>query len=295
MPITEQQREERRSFIGSSDAPAIAGVDPWKSPFAVYLEKVYGTVDLPLKDDDPRARGNRWESYLLDWAEEKLGLKIERNVRVLHEDGLNAANLDGRAISGGRRIGFEAKVTVMSSEFGKEGSDEIPDRVLVQASHQIYVDNLDLVYVPVLLSRFDRPREELFVVEPDEDLIAAVISRNRRFWEEHVVPRIPPPDEGPPAIDTIRSLKREPNKTVELDPGLVRRWERAKRWKKKAEAFEKRMKEKVLASLGNAEAGDFGDSGRIVTYFEHAVSGYTVPPSTSRSALIVKRKKPQGD
>lgn len=285
MAITAEQRLERRNWIGSSDAPAILGVDPWKSRIAVFMEKVFAVDDLP--NEGPIAQGNRWEGPLLDWAEESLG-QIERNVHVRHPtDIVCAANLDGRLT--GKKEGVEAKFTGLADEFGEEGTDQIPERVIVQAHHQMYCGGLELVWVPVLLARMGRPTEVMFRVERNDDLISHMIEEEHRFWESYVLPKIPPPLDGPPALDVIRRIRRTAGEVAPLDPDLVAAWETAKAIKKQAEDKEEEAKSALLASLGDAEIGDYGDPGKWLTYFEQKRAGYSVAPTKFRVARISKR------
>lgn len=284
--ITAEQRLERRNFIGSSDAPAIAGVDPWTSLTAVFLEKVFAVEDLPNKG--PIARGNRYESVLLDWAEEELGVQIERDVHVRHPtDLICAANLDGRVM--GKREGVEAKVTSLPDEFGEDHTDQVPDRVIVQTHHQMYCDDLDLVWVPVLLSRHGRPQEVMFKVDRNDDLIGSLIEAEHEFWERYILPKLPPPLDGPPALDVIKRIRRIEGEVAPIDPALVVTWEAAKKAKKAAEEAEEQAKSAVLASLGNAEIGDYGDPSQWLTYFQQNRAGYTVKPTSFRVARISRR------
>ena len=262
--ITPEERLARKGFIGSSDAPAICRVDPDKGPLAVYLEKVFDVEELPNKG--PIARGNRWESTMLDWAREELGVEIERNVSVRHPDGIRAANLDGRVK--GKRIGVEAKYTGLGHLFGEPGTDEIPEKVIVQATHQMYVADLELVYVPVLLARFNRPVEVMFQVPRNEDLIKSMVAIEQEFWEENVLRGVPPPlDEGPPPLDVIKRIRRQPKSVAQIDPELVEAWEDMKLARKIAEDREEAAKAAVLAALGGSEAGEYGDPAKILTYF----------------------------
>lgn len=284
--ISQEERQARRGFIGSSDAPAIARVDPWASPLAVFLEKVYEVEDLPNKG--PIARGNRYESVLLDWAQDELGVEIERNVSVRHPTiAFHGANLDGRVR--GRREGVEAKVTSLPDEFGEDGTDQVPERVIVQAHHQMDCADLDLVWVPVLLSRMGRPQEVMFRVDRNEDLIAAIREANREFWEAYVLPKVPPPLDGPPALDVIKRIYRVAGAVVPIDSALVQSWEEAIKERKIAERLESAAKSAVLASLGDAEIGDFGHPSKWLTYYSQHRSGYTVEPTDYRVARISKR------
>jgi predicted phage-related endonuclease len=265
--ITPEQREARRRYIGSSDAPAICGEDPDVTPFDVWASKVYDLEELPAKEG-PVARGNRYEKPLLDWLESELGVEIERNVSVVHADGLRAANLDGRLR--GRREGAEAKFTSLSYLFGPEGTDEVPEKVLLQTHHQMYVDNLEIVWVPVLLARFRRIAEEKFRVERNEDLINAMVEREQEFWERYVLPRVPPPQERPPSLEVLKRIKRIPGSVALVDSALVETWEDMKLAAKIASEKEDAAKAAVLAALGDAEAGDYGDAEKWITYFRQS-------------------------
>lgn len=285
MAITAEQRNERRWFLGSSDAPAVAGVDPWRTPMAVFLEKAFDVADLPNKG--PIARGNRYEAALVDWASEELGVEIERNVRVTHADGICAANLDGRVK--GQRVGVEAKVTSLADEFGEAWSDQIPDRILVQTHHQMYVADLDAVWVPVLLARHGRPQEEMFRVERNDDLISAIVTRNHSFWNDHVLPSVPPPLGGEPCLDVVKRIRRAAGRIAAIDPELVYLWEAAKLSAKEAAKAEELAKSALLVAVGDAEAADYGDEQRWLTYFEQKRSGYFVKPTTFRVLRDAKR------
>lgn len=272
--ITPEIREARRRYIGSSDAPAICGVDPDTTAFDVWASKVYDLEELPAKEG-PIARGNRYEGPLLDWLEGELGVEIERNVSVVHRDGIRAANLDGRIICQEapavlRRHGAEAKFTSLSHLFGEKGTDSVPEKVLVQTHHQMYVDDLELVWVPVLLARFGRIGEELFKVERNEDLIKAVVEREQEFWESYVLPKVPPPIEDPPSLEVLKRIKRVPGSVAEIEPSLVETWDDLKLAAKIASEREEAAKAAVLAALGNAEAGDYGDPEKWLTYFRQS-------------------------
>src|SRR4051812_4359424 len=151
--ITAEQRAARRHRIGSSDSAAICGIDPYKSPADVWIEKTSDTADLPNKA--AIRIGNLIEPALVLWAQEELGIELTANLSLDgHPSGILSANLDAANLT--KRIGVEAKTTSNPAEYGEPGTDQVPDRVIVQALHQCEVAELDVVYVPVLLARFDR-------------------------------------------------------------------------------------------------------------------------------------------
>ncbi|MCP5109945.1 MAG: hypothetical protein GY953_03825, partial [bacterium] len=71
MPITEKQRQARRTALGSSDIPAILGVSPWAAPKDIWLEKVKDAA--PREANEWMEQGNLLEDAVLDWAATKLG------------------------------------------------------------------------------------------------------------------------------------------------------------------------------------------------------------------------------
>ena len=67
MPITEAQRERRKKHLGSTDLPAILGVDPWRNAYDVWLEK---TDKLEKgKEKNYQGAGHLFEEGVLRWAE----------------------------------------------------------------------------------------------------------------------------------------------------------------------------------------------------------------------------------
>ncbi len=284
--ITPEQRLARRNHIGSSDIAALAGCDPWKSRMAVFLEKVYEVEDLPQKG--PIARGNRYERALLDFAQEELGVELQRDVCVLHPSIQHiAVNLDARLI--GRREGVEAKTSSLSDEFGDPRTDQVPERVLCQVHLQMDAADLEVVWVPVLLARFGRLEECMYRVDRNEDLIISLRDLAAEFWHTYVLPKIPPPTDGPPALDVIKRIRRTSGAVAPVDPVLVVDWRQKNAARLAAEKEEEASKSALLASLGDAEIGDFGDESKVLTYFEQKRAAYEVKASTFRVARLSKR------
>lgn len=286
MAITAEQRVARRSSIGSSDSAAILGVDPYDNIHDVYLEKVYGTEDRRTGATD---MGNLVEPLLVQWAGEQLDVDVVRDVFAIHrEHGILTANLDGLAHRDGKRIGIEAKFTGLADEFGEPGTDQVPDRVIVQALHQIEVATLEAVYVPVLLARRGRPTFELFRVDPNPAGQDAIVERDLAFWRDHVEKRVPPSG-AVASLEVLKRIQRVPNKTVEVPDMLVTIWEATKLARKEAELEEEEAKARLLAAMGDAEAATYGEFGRWLTYYSTQRKGYVVEPSTFRTLRVSKK------
>lgn len=205
--ITEEQRQRRRGYLGSSDSAAVAGLSDWKSRGDVYIEK---TCDmLPTQDTLAIFLGNYLEPVLIQWAESELGFEAESDVMQVHEDNLLCANFD--ALNKDRRCAIEAKTRGIiwpggvSDEWGDDGTDEVAADVYCQCQHQMYVGGLDVVYVPCIIGGKGRRMYE--VKRAARYFMDSMVGFDNAFWENHVKAKRPPVDG--PRIETVNRIKRQ--------------------------------------------------------------------------------------
>lgn len=288
MPITEKQREQRKNYLGSSDAPAIVGVDPWKTSADVYLSKVQNIQES--NPGEAAAIGTLCEDAILKWFRKETGFKITRNQFRVHENGFMAAHLD--AVIPGEHAIVEAKTAGIITPFdrdqwGEIGTDQIPEKYIVQCQHQMAVmgAEIKLVWVPVLLGGVGF---RMYRVERNDDLIQSLQHLEEQFWKEHVQKNIPPPD-SLPSLEIMKRLQRIPKKTVPIDDSIVQEWLDAKATASAATKLKEESERKILAALEDAEAAECGFG--TLTYFEQRRSAYTVKEQTFR----VPRFKKNGD
>jgi putative phage-type endonuclease len=294
--ITPEQRELRRQYIGSSDAPAIVGVDPYRTAYDVWAEK-RGLV--------AGFAGNAWteagtycEDAILDWLAMKLDRTISRDISLVDADGVLAANLDGMVLDDARPALVEAKLVGIASgvpgdEWGdpQAGVEGVPKGVLIQTHHAIAVSReqadlpkLTRIIVPALIVTRGFVRYEF---EVNEALVDAVRQAGREFYKHYVQAGVAPP-ESIPSTDTIKRMMRAPNKVVPVDTALVANWLKTKAEAARASEQAEAVRDAMLASLGDAEAGEC-ELGRI-EYQEQSRKEYTVPASTYR---VLRFKKPK--
>lgn len=260
MPITEHQRRNRRRYLGSSDAPAVLGLSRYKSAYDVYLEKTGQVEDSGGAVSEAAEIGTMIEDSLLDWAAAQTGFRIRKNQARVHRSKVLACSHDALGINvdgSFMPVGFEAKTTGIlnrfsnSDEWGDEGTDQVPETVLVQCAHQMVVSGLREVWVPALIGGRGRV---LFHVEHNEKLCGAVEKHMLDFWNKHVVPRVAPYG-STPSLEVVRRVRREPETVVEVPEGLVEKWLLWKDAKKTAEAEEESALAVLLAAMGSAEGG----------------------------------------
>jgi putative phage-type endonuclease len=229
--LTATQLEERKRFIGSSDMPAILGISPWATPADVWLQK---TGRLETKPDDPTEAmeiGNMVEAPLLGWCAEKIGKPLVHGYRIIHRNGIMAANLDGAVLNvvDGVIEHAEAKSSSKSEGWGEPGTADIPEHYLVQIAQQFACAPTSAVcHVPVLMTGF-RPQRLLYGVERGTaaDIIQACEEFAVCWWEKHVVKDTPP--EAAPSLALSKLIRRRPGRVVSIpDAAFVQGWKAMK-------------------------------------------------------------------
>lgn len=263
--LTAEERAWRRNHIGSSDIAALFGLDPYKTATAIFWEKV---EEMPEEEGEALETGNLLEEPIIQWCEKRIGHAIERKVRLVsqgNDGGVFSANLDGRV----RRSGVEAKFSGNFERWGDEGTDQVPERVIMQTQEQCYVGDLEEVLVPAFIVDY-RASFRLYRVKRHPDLIDMIVNRGMEFWEKNVKAGTPPDKDPTPPVRLLKAIHREPETVLELDGDASATWaayEASKGQFKAAEDDKDRAYARVLKCLGAAEAGRLPDQ-RLITYLE---------------------------
>lgn len=269
--ITPEQREARRNHIGSSDAASLFGLDPFRpaGPLDLYIEKTMEVVADAKAESEAIEIGNLIEVPLVEWAGKQVGSPVITDPDALHakckEHPLFESSIDA-LLQYLPKAGVEGKGTSMADQWGKPGTDEVPDRVILQCNVHALCHDLDEIYVPVLIGRFGLKRE-LYRVPRSDAIIRAIIEKGEEFWEKHVIPRIPPEATEAPSIDTLKGIRRIPATWAEpCDISIIEEWEAQKKARLDAKKAEEAALAKILLALGDAEGMRLGD-GRELVYF----------------------------
>lgn len=284
MPITEEQRLARKNHIGSSDMAAVLGLNPYRNAADVWMEKT-GRLIASNKPTDDMLDGTALEDRLLSWAEPQLG-KLNRNVNIIIQDLPIATNIDAVIEQSGEPV--EAKTTGFNgmpmAGYGQPETQEVPEGVIIQCHVHLMATNRDVCHVPVWVGGRGKG---LYYVFRDKELVEIIAEHAVKFWRYVETDTQPP--ETIPSTETIKLIRREPNKIVQINKGLVEEWlglkAEAKVWADK----EEEAKRALMASLGDAEVGEFGEF-EIVTYYEQKRKSYVVPEGTYRVLRISKKR-----
>ncbi len=181
---------ERKKGIGSSDAPIIMGVSPWKNVVDLYNDKISNSVDETT--NYVQERGNRMEPRIRSLYEMISGQSFPADLVRMEELPWMMASLDG--ISEDRKSIIEIKVS------GKADweSGFVPPKYYPQVQHAMLVANADrCFYLSYLYSKKEPivlSVEHLVVLEafPDREYQREMFDKEMHFWKQNVEKRIPP-------------------------------------------------------------------------------------------------------
>lgn len=195
--LREDWLKTRTCGIGGSDAAKIFGLVPYpdSTPYALWLEK---TGQVPLKEKGSEAAyfgqvleavvANEFENRSEEIYGKKITLRRSNYMWQLPEMPWMLANVD-RVVVGDAKAGFEAKTAnaFMADEWS---GDNVPDAYYVQCQHYMAVMDWQVVYIACLLGG------QKFITKPvlrNDEFISAMIERERAFWNDNVLKRVPPP------------------------------------------------------------------------------------------------------
>lgn len=207
--------EVRRQGIGSSDAAAACGLNPYMSMLELWMLKTGRTPSSPQHEasngNNPLYWGHQLEPLIADFYQQYTGHKVRRvNAVLQHPDedkSFMLANLD-YAVTGAEDIQIlECKT---AGQYGSRlWKDGVPLYVLCQVQHQLAVTGKQAAHVCVLLCGHET---QIFKVTRNEQVIQVLIQSERYFWQCVTDDRPPEPDASKSAASAIQQLypKHEP-------------------------------------------------------------------------------------
>ena len=188
--------EVRRRGIGSSDAAAAVGLNPYQSQLELWLIKTSRDGNLPKVDPNDETSPMYWgtllESIVAAHYTRRTGRRVRKVNSVLRHPEIPwmLANIDREVMGDDEVAVLECKTAgINGAKLWREG---VPEYVQLQVQHQLAVTGKRAADVAVLLGG-----QELQVhrVVRDDKLIARLIELEARFWA-YVESDTPPPADG---------------------------------------------------------------------------------------------------
>ena len=149
-----QWLEYRQKGIGGSDISSACGVNQWKSPLALWHEKVT-KIEEEEEENLPAEVGIALEPLMKikteKWIKKNEGLDISvLNVPYIlqHPDNKIAlANLDGAFVHPGKGTCITEYKTTSERNYKEWMDDNLPDYHYLQTQHYLYVTNCRYCYL----------------------------------------------------------------------------------------------------------------------------------------------------
>ena len=254
--------EARTKGLGGSDAAIVLGLNKWKTPFELWLEKT-GQVTTQESQSEAAYWGTMLEDMVAKEFEIRSGKKVRRrNAMFQHpEYPFIIANVD-RMVVGEKAI-LECKTT-SAYNADEWKNDEIPETYIVQVQHYLGVlgPEYERAYIAVLIGGQKFLWKE---IERDDELINMIFETEKHFWHEHVEKNIPPKLDGSSAAEEYlkkRYADAERGKTVDLKHEYKSKIEELLSLKetiKQLEEQEKALENEIKNELKDAEYGMVGN------------------------------------
>jgi putative phage-type endonuclease len=258
--LTKEQIEERKGYLGSSDAAAVLGLSRWKSPLSVWAEKTGQVVPEDISGKLQVKLGHKLEQAVAELFMEETGLTLHRvNETIFHKKyPFIAANIDRRIV--GHNAVVEIKnIGAWSRDQWADGG--APDEYIAQVFHQLAVTGWDRGYLVALIGNSDL---KIVPIERNEAALKELVRQEVEFWESYVVPKVMPVkfsrlDKG--TLDALFPTASE-GKTVELtdtEASAIEYLEGLREDKRNVEGNIEKIENQLRAALGDAETGVVGD------------------------------------
>ncbi len=204
--LSTEQLAERKKSLGGSDAGAVLGLSPYRTPFDVWLDKTGRAPELD--DTDAMFWGRVLEDTVAKVYADRSGDKIRRRgFERSREFPWMHANIDRVIVGDPRGVGvLEIKTAGQYSadDWGESGTNQIPEHYYAQVAHYLAVTGYTWARLAVLIGGRDF---RVYDVPRDDEIIDRLIDLERDFW------RLVETDMPPEPTNAADMAKRWPKDT----------------------------------------------------------------------------------
>ena len=251
----EEWLAHRKSFIGGSEITTLLGLDEWRSPYDMFLEKT-GQAE-PFEENKHTLAGKFLEDGVARYWEYETDHKIikssDNNILYVHPTHKIGGTPDRRYFINGSskltdRAILEVKTTMKIIDYAN-----VPLAFFIQPN--LYCGLLG--YKTFTLVWFEFFTKELKYVDYDfdEELYEMCCKEADDFWNNHVIPGVPPPIRT--EADVLRLFpKEEEGKVIVADDAVLDLYSEAidyKRDIKKLNSSYKEITEQLKLTMKDAE------------------------------------------
>lgn len=258
-------RRYRQNGIGGSNSAAIIGLNPYKSAFSVYQDKI--SEDLLDYDNEAMRQGRDLEEYVAQRFVEETGFKVRKANAIYYREDHPHMLADFDRLIVGLKAGLECK-TVSPYSADKWDSGKLPIQYFIQVQHYLGVSGFECWYVAALVFGTE------FIVRKiirNEELINKLMAAEDYFWQHNILGRnIPEPDGSDDYSELLKTqfgdvCKSELIELVNVEEDLKRR-EEIKDTIEKLEKEKKMIEQKVQLQLGQSGTSAGRAGGYLVSW-----------------------------
>lgn len=262
----------RKEKIGGSDVPSILGISPYKTPYELYLEKVYG---ISKAVGSAARMGIEKEEEARLFACEELKLNFIPIVAESEKFPYLIASMDGFCEKGqgtGIEIKWNRRDYHESAKLGK-----IIDHHNAQIQTQYLVTEASLIYYVSCW----QDEKIAIPVKRDEDLIQEIIVQSEIFYREHMMKKVAP-----------QLSDKDYEEIVDFEGGITEAWKRLIDTQKQIKVLEENediLKQIIINSMGerNSKIGPY----KLTKFEKKGAIDYKAIPELKNVDLELYRKE----
>lgn len=179
---------ERTVGIGGTDISAILGLNPWRSPFDVYLEKTGQLGRSP--EDNRKLWGKRLQRVIAEAYSEETRRPVEWVDRTMRSSrDFQLWTPDALCTEEARGLDCKTCGLDQADKWGDTGTAEVPDYVALQCAWYMSAGEQEYWDVALLVAGSDF---RIFTIQRDMEIEGMILDAGEKFWADHVVAGVAP-------------------------------------------------------------------------------------------------------
>lgn len=212
-----QFHDVRKNFVGASEVAGILNIggdiSKYNTPLSVFMAKM-GLDEKPDSDAYHLRRGRNLEQYVINEYKHRTGAKLwdckvttpkeslisyiqhpDYEFAAFHPDSIVVEYDEDPKLPNlyyGTK-GFEAKTSSIFSDWGFEGTDDIPYQYIIQVQWGMFCSGLPEFDLGVEIGLRDY---RIYNIKRNDELINAMYEKVDEFWHKHVLAKEAPPATG---------------------------------------------------------------------------------------------------
>ncbi len=191
--LTDAQLEQRKHGIGASEIGAVCGINPWRGPIDVWLDKTEGPRPLPSDAQHRCDWGTTLEPVIADWYSARHKVELHMSGTLVGPEPWILATPDRLVYDTNGLPSSGIEIKVVGSRVASHWTEAHPaDYVIAQCQWGLLVTGLDRW--DIVASIAGAPPVSYEVLR-DAEMIDMMIARGRALWK-HVQDRTPPEPDG---------------------------------------------------------------------------------------------------